>query len=214
LFSCGERSLHDMTHPRLLPLVFACFAIIAASLLAGCGDSSAADAAPGKALADGCAGCHGENGISQTEATPSLAGEPDLYIQWQLVFFRGGNRKSEVMGPIAEALNNDEIRNLGAYYASLPPPKGEPAMPSDAEAQVGAKLAAGHHCGSCHGDDYAGSGPAARLAGQREDVLIKALRDYKSGARVAPGVASMADVVYDLSDERMQALAHYMSTLL
>ena len=202
-----------MTRPRLLPLVFVCSAIIATGLLASRDDAPAADAAPGKALAEGCAGCHGENGISQTEATPSLAGEPDLYIQWQLVFFRGGNRKSGVMGPIAEALNNDEIRNLGAYYASLPPPKGEPAPPADAEAQVGAKLAAGHHCDSCHGDDFAGSGPAARLAGQREDVLIKALRDYKSGARVAPGVASMADVVYDLSDEQMQALAHYMSTL-
>jgi cytochrome c553 len=202
-----------MTRPRLPLVAFALRAVVAGGIVAGCGNAWAVDAAPGKALAEGCAGCHGENGVSQTEATPSLAGEPDLYIQWQLVFFRGGNRKSEVMGPIAEALNNDEIRNLGAYYASLPPPKGEPAPPADAEAQVGAKLAAGHHCGSCHGDDFVGSGPAARLAGQREDVLIKALRDYKSGARVAPGVASMADVVYDLSDEQMQALVHYMSTL-
>jgi cytochrome c553 len=202
-----------MTHARLLPLVFTFSAVIAAGLVAGCGDALAADTALGKALAEGCAGCHGDNGISQTAATPSLAGQPDLFIQWQLVFFRGGNRKNEVMAPIAESLTNDEVRNLGAYYASLPAPKGEPASPSDAEAQVGAKLAAGHHCGSCHGDDFAGSGPAARLAGQREDVLVKALRDYKSGARVAPGVASMADVVYDLSDEQMQALAHSMSTL-
>jgi cytochrome c553 len=162
-------------------------------------------------LAEGCAGCHGTDGVSQTALTPSLAGEPDYFVQWQLVFFRSGQRKSEVMGPIAESLSNEDIRNIGAYYASLPPPKPEASL--DPRAQEGAKLAAQHRCKSCHGDDFAGNGPAARIAGQREDVLLKALRDYKSGARIAPGVASMADVVYDLKDTDMQALAHYMASL-
>jgi cytochrome c553 len=49
------------------------------------------------------------------------------------------------------------------------------------------------------------------LAGQREDVLIKALRDFKSGARVGSGIASMGEVVYGLNDSDMQALAHYMA---
>ena len=48
-----------------------------------------------------CAGCHGENGISTTENIPSLAGQPDQFIQWQLVFFRAGTRKNEQMQPIA-----------------------------------------------------------------------------------------------------------------
>jgi cytochrome c553 len=116
------------------------------------------------------------------------------------------------MGPIAAALNNVEIRNLGAYYASLPPPKPERASAADALAQSGARLAAQHRCQSCHADDYSGIGPAARLAGQREDVLLKALRDFKAGTRVGSGVASMADVVYQLSDTDMQALAHYIAT--
>ena len=58
----------------------------------------------------------------------------------------------------------------------------------------------------------AGFRAAARLAGQREDVLTKALHDFKSGARMGSGVASMADVVYELNDADMQALAHYMAT--
>jgi cytochrome c553 len=53
----------------------------------------------------------------------------------------------------------------------------------------------------------------ARLAGQREDVLLKALRDYKSGVRIGVGVATMADVVYPLNDHDMQALARYMAML-
>lgn len=180
--------------------------------LAGAGVSPAADVQAGKVTAEGCAGCHGEDGISQMPLTPSLAGEPDYFTQWQLVYFRSGTRKSDVMGPIAEALDDEQIRNLGAYYASLPPPKPAAAAATDALAQAGEKLAAQHRCGSCHGSDYSGNVNAARLAGQREDVLLKALRDFKSGVRVGSGVASMGDVTYGLSDADMQALAHYMAT--
>ncbi len=83
----------------------------------------AADLAAGKEKAELCTGCHGEAGISQTENIPSLAGQPDQFIQWQLVFFRAGTRKNEQMQPIVEQLNNEDIRNLGAYFASLTPPK-------------------------------------------------------------------------------------------
>ena len=182
----------------------------ALTLFAAFGRASAADVAAGKALAESCAGCHGADGISQMPLTPSLAGQSDEFVQWQLVYFRSGTRKSEVMGPIAEALTNEEIRNLGAYYASLAPPKPEAA--ADALAQTGERLARQHRCASCHADDYSGFRAAARLAGQREDVLLNALHDFKSGARIGSGVASMSDVVYELNDADMQALAHYMAT--
>ena len=202
-----------MAHARFL-----LFGLGAIALLVGCGRAAAADIAAGKALADGCAGCHGADGVSQAPVTPSLAGQPDDFIQWQLVYFRGGSRKSdvigsEVMGPIAEALSNEDIRNLGAYYSSLPPPKPEVPASSDALAVTGGRLAVRQRCRSCHGEDYSGVGPAARLSGQREDVLLKALRDFKSGARVGSGVASMADATFELNDADMQALAHYMATL-
>src|SRR6266699_451232 len=75
----------------------------------------AADADAGKNKAEACAACHGENGISQTENTPSLASQPDQFLQWQLVFFRSGARKNEVMEPIAEHLSNEDLRDLAAY---------------------------------------------------------------------------------------------------
>jgi cytochrome c553 len=40
-----------------------------------------------------CAACHGEGGISQIENTPSLAGQPDQFTQWQLVYFRARTRR-------------------------------------------------------------------------------------------------------------------------
>ena len=181
-----------------------------ASLLVAGGPAWAADVSAGRALAEGCAACHGANGVSQTELTPSLAGQSDEFVQWQLVYFRSGLRKSDVMAPIAQALSNQNIRDLGAYYASLPPP--QPAAASDALAQKGEQVALQHRCRSCHADDYNGFRAAARLSGQREDVLIKALHDFKSGKRVGSGVASMADVTYELSEADMEALAHYMAT--
>lgn len=97
---------------------------MAVAVIAGVIPARAADVAAGKQKAEICAGCHGDNGISQIENTPSLAGQLDQYIQWQLVYFRAGSRRNEQMQPIVEQLTNEDIRNLGAYFASLTPPKG------------------------------------------------------------------------------------------
>ncbi|UGV24417.1 cytochrome c4 [Rhodopseudomonas boonkerdii] len=174
--------------------------------------ASAADIAAGKEKAELCTGCHGENGISQMENTPSLAAQPDQFIQWQLIFFRAGTRKNEQMQPIVEQLDNNDIRNLGAYYASLQPPEKKADDDSDLSAK-GKQAAAGRRCASCHLDSYAGTKAVSRIAGQREDYLLKALRDYKSGARAGGGMAAMAEVAYSLSEEEIEALAHYLAHL-
>jgi len=174
------------------------------------GAASAADIAAGKARAEICVGCHGANGISQIGKIPSLAGQPDQFIQWQLVYFRAGSRKNAQMQPIMEDITNEDIRNLGAYFASLAPPQ-PPAQDDNADlSKKGANAAVGRRCASCHTDDFAGTKAVARLAAQREDYLLQALRDYKSGVR-AGGQAVMADVAYPLSDEEIEALAHYLA---
>jgi cytochrome c553 len=189
--------------------------VLAATLLAvtACATPArAADVAAGKEKAEMCVSCHGENGISQTENIPSLAGQPDQFIQWQLVFFRAGTRKNELMQPIVEQLNNDDIRNLGAYFSSLTPPKGPKDDDPDLS-EKGKQAAAGRRCASCHTDSYAGAKAVARIAGQREDYLVKALHDYKSSTRSGGGMAAMAEIAYPLSDEEITALAHYLAHL-
>jgi cytochrome c553 len=176
----------------------------------------------GKARAEalGCFACHGADGIATADGlaadknVPNLAGEPDLYLQFQLVFYRQGVRKNEVMNAMAQQLSDNDLRNISAYYASLPGPDGSKA-PDTApqETELGAKIAAGIHCTNCHVDHFEGVDNIARLAGQREDYVYEALRDFKSGARTATGAAGMAEVVYPLGDEEMKALAHYVSGL-
>ena len=186
--------------------------ILFASAIAMTSFAEAADVAAGKAKAEICAGCHGDNGISQTENIPSLAGQLDQFIQWQLVFFRAGARKNEQMQPIVEQLSNEDIRNLGAYFAQLAPFKGgkddNPEL-----SEKGKQAAAGRRCASCHTDTFVGTKAVARIAGQREEYLVKALHDYKSGARSGGAQAAMADVAYPLSDEEITALAHYLAHL-
>jgi len=180
------------------------------------------DAKAGKAKAEeaGCIGCHGTDGIATANGlaidkhVPNLAGEPDLYIQFQLVFFRKGVRKNDLMSPMAAQLSDDDIRNLAAFYASLPPNK-TPVAPDTApdETKYGEKAVQGLHCNNCHGEHLEGMENMGRLAGQREDYLYKALSDFKSGARVGTGPEGMSDVVYSLGDPEMKALAHYLSRL-
>jgi len=192
---------------RTTSIAILCAAMICAT------SAGAADVAAGKEKAELCVGCHGEGGISQMENIPSLAAQPDQFIQWQLVFFRAGTRKNEQMQPIVEQLNNDDIRNLGAYFASLAPPKNPKADDNPNLSQKGAQAAGGRRCASCHTDSYAGTKAVARIAGQREEYLVKALHDYKSGVRAGGGMAAMADVAYPLSEEEIEALAHYLAHL-
>ena len=186
---------------------------MALAALMCCSSLAAADIAAGKAKAELCVGCHGDNGISQTENIPSLAGQLDQFIQWQLVFFRAGTRKNPQMQPIVEQLNNDDIRNLGAYFAQLAPPKASKPDDNPDLSKKGAQAAVGRRCASCHTDNFAGTKAVARIAGQREEYLIKALHDYKSGVRSGGGMAAMADVAYPLSEEEIEALAHYLAHL-
>ena len=175
--------------------------------------ADAADIAAGKEKAELCAACHGETGISQTENIPSLAGQQDQFIQWQLVFFRSGARKNEQMQPIVEQIDNNDVRNLGAYFASLTPFKASTPDDNPDLSKKGAQAAVGRRCASCHTDTFAGTKAVARIAGQREEYLTKALHDYKSGARSGGAGAAMSDVAYPLSDEEIAALSHYLAHL-
>ena len=84
------------------------------------------------------------------------------------MFFRAGTRKNEQTQPIVEQLNNEDIRNLGAYYASLPPPKTPKPDDNPDLSSKGAQAAVGWRCASCHMDTFAGTKAVARVANVQE----------------------------------------------
>ncbi len=159
-----------------------------------------------------CSACHGPSGVSQLEGVPNLAGEPDFFTEYQLLYFRGETRKNEQMTPAAQGLVDDDIRNLGAYFAALtgPPPSTDPD-PDPALTQEGARLVKERHCAQCHLDSFVGQGEIPRLAGQRQEVIVKALHDYQHGSRRGRGNVIMPEIAYSLTEDDIKALAHFMS---
>ncbi len=159
-----------------------------------------------------CAACHGEDGVSKMDGVPSLAGEPDFFTEYQLLYFRGETRKNEQMMAVARDMTDDDIRDLGAYYASLPgPPAPTDLDPDPALTKEGAALVKDRHCAQCHLNTFIGQGEIGRLAGQREEVIVNALHDYQHGARRGRGNVIMPEIAYSLNDDDIKALAHYMS---
>ena len=156
-----------------------------------------------------CGACHGMDGISSNAITPSLAGQPVLYTQTQLFLFREGQRVNETMQAMTRGMSDEMLTSVAEHYAKLAPVSASSKPDAGADTR-GREIAASHKCGTCHLPDYAGRDQMPRLAGQREDYLLKALRDYKTGARSGDG-AQMAEVVYGLTDDDLKAVAHHIA---
>ena len=158
-----------------------------------------------------CAACHGEGGNSVIPGTPSLAGQPSIFLENQLVLLREGMREVPQMTAAVQGLKDAEIQAIARYYASQKPaaPQGKP---DPALMKQGAALAKKLHCGSCHEADYRGREQMPRLAAQREEYLVAAMNDFRNYTRKG-GDTVMAAALYGVSDADVKALAHYLSRL-
>jgi cytochrome c553 len=183
------------------------FASVVATLS---GARPAAGQAPESRLAL-CLACHGGRGQSEIALTPSLGGQPSFYVVAQLFLFREGRRDNPVMTEAARGLKDAELQFLADAIAQLPPPSPPAGTPAVARLARGRALAAQRHCEGCHGADFAGHDNVPRVAHQREDYLLKALRDYRSGRRIGYGNAVMTEAVAGLADEDLAALAHMLA---
>jgi cytochrome c553 len=157
-----------------------------------------------------CLSCHGENGQSQNPEVPSLGGQPEYYVTIQLVMFRDKLRAVDIMNQVMTDASDDAVRELASFVSRLPPP--EPVLDTSDSARMerAKELARQNHCGVCHKPDFSGGQNVPRLAGQREDYLVKALRGYKDNSRRGYD-ASMADVIEPLTDEQMLDMAYYLA---
>jgi cytochrome c553 len=161
---------------------------------------------------DPCLACHGAEGRSENAEVPSLGAQPSTYTLIQLFMFRERLRLSEPMNAMAKELSDDDLQSMAGSIAALPPP--EPlADPGDAARLKQARaLIEQNHCNICHRADFSGQDNVPRLADQREDYLLKTMRDYKSGARHGYD-ATMAEVLQPTSDAQLVDFAYYLSHL-
>lgn len=187
------------------------FILVAAIATAGfAAGASAQDAAKGAAdKAQICAGCHGENGIPVDNNTPVIWGQHAGYIYLQLRDFKSGARKSDIMGPIAQGLERDDMLALGELFEQRKWPNlGQPAAPKDVIATA-ARANNSIGCTGCHQSEYQGDSTQPRLAGQRREYLERTMTEFRSGARGNnPG---MTDLMKAASPADIAAMAQYLA---
>jgi cytochrome c553 len=119
-------------------------------------------------------------------------------------------RKVEIMNDLAKDMTDDDLRKFSDYFAKLAPPTATGDAPDPAIAARAQAAVVKHHCASCHNPDFSGREQMPRLAAQREDYLLKALRDYKAATR--PGYdATMDEVIRPVTEADIVDLAHYLS---
>jgi cytochrome c553 len=158
-----------------------------------------------------CAGCHGEDGKPIDKTIPTIWGQREGYIYIQLRDFKRGDRKSDIMQPIASAFERDDMFAIAAYFAKKPwPDLGQPRAPKDvSERALKANGSVG--CTGCHLDHFQGDGTVPRLAGMARDYLEKTMADFRTRARGNnPG---MTDLMLATSPDDLTALAEYLSGL-
>ena len=158
-----------------------------------------------------CAACHGADGNAQLPGAPSLASQPKIFIENQLVMIREGMRNIPMMQGMLDSVTDDEISAMAIHYAKLPVKK----PPVDRQAALyalGEKKSSDMRCGTCHLPNYVGREQMPRLAGQREDYLLHSMRQFKSNQAVGRDTI-MAASLYGVGDEDLKAIAHFLSRL-
>ncbi|MBL0011906.1 MAG: cytochrome c4 [Nitrosomonas sp.] len=207
-------------------VILATFAMVA-PLAAETDDN--VDAAPATVteIASGvCAGCHNADGNSVIPMNPILAGQHAEYITKQLLDFKAtesepAKRNSPVMSSMVAALSQDDMKNLGEYYAKQ---KANPSqVATDADEKLIAKGKILYHggnledgipaCAGCHGPKGSGIPPHyPAVAGQHAEYTLTQLQLFDKKERTNDK-AVMRNVLSRMNGQEMRAVSAYISTL-
>ncbi|HET7841955.1 MAG TPA: c-type cytochrome [Terriglobia bacterium] len=160
---------------------------------------------------EACAGCHGEDGKPVDKTIPVIWGQQTGYIYIQLRDFKRGDRKSEIMQPIAASFEKEDMLAIAEYFSKKPwPDLGQPRASKDiSQRALNAEHSVG--CTGCHLDRFQGDGTVPRLAGQSREYLTKTIADFRTRARGNnPG---MTDLMLATPPGDLVALSEYLAGL-
>ena len=169
--------------------------------------------AAGKAAAEPCAKCHGENGISHKAGVPSLIRLHPKYLVETMQSFKSGDRpideKNQDMKKALDALSDDDLQHIALYYALQTENLTRAQTPNGGGAPAAKEALSA--CVKCHGEDGIGdSAITPSLAGQDLAYMVNALRAYKDGTRDDDTMTPRAK---KLDDVAMMSLSAYYAGL-
>ena len=158
-----------------------------------------------------CGACLGPDGNSSMAGSPSLAGQPKIFLENNLIMIREGIRDIPVMKGQLDGLSDPQIIALAKFY-SAQTLKPTPGKRDEALYERGQLLSKQALCGTCHLPDYVGREQMPRLAGQREDYLLHTMRQFRSNQATGRDTI-MAASLYGMNDDDLRAIAQYLSQL-
>lgn len=177
------------------------------------------DVQAGHKKAEMCIGCHGipgyQNSFPEIHKVPKISGQSDKYIVAALNAYKKGDRKHPTMRGIAGSLSDQDMADLGAYYASQAD-KAAPEAPRTASTAAAALIEKGA-CASCHGANF--SKPIdpsyPKIGGQHADYLFVALKSYtvEGNNMVGRSNGIMAGIAKQYTPAEMREIAKYLSTV-
>lgn len=187
------------------------------------------DANAGKEKAAVCSACHGANGISPASMFPNLAGQRAEYLYWQLVEFKREARPESPMTSQVANLDDAALRDLAAWFASLPAASPASTAAHSADSERGGVLYRDGDpskgippCQGCHGANGDGHAWAASnasyrtypmLRGQHADYVAQRLKDFRDGKHVSSSSDRvMAPVARTLDDEAIKSVAAWIES--
>jgi cytochrome c553 len=148
--------------------------------------------------------------MTQSNA-PNLAGQYADVIVKQLMDYKQGDRASSIMQSLAAAASEAQIRDLAAYYASLPKPRNTPITDMDtvpALVKTGDPIRNVAPCAACHGGIDRKMG-APWLEGMPKDYLVQQLAAFASGERRNDSHRQMRNVTASMTQKEMAEVADF-----
>lgn len=206
---------------KLLTTAFA-LAVTSVTAIPALAQGVTGDAKAGEAKISLCIGCHGIKGYQasfpEVYKVPKISGQSGKYIVSALNAYKKGERKHPTMRSIADAMTEQDMADVAAYYEVHGKVEGEtlPAKPPEAPAKV-AELIKKGACVSCHGDNFAKPIDPSypKIAGQHADYLFVALKSYKveNNANVGRANGIMGGIAKQYSNAELKAIANYIGGL-
>ncbi|HET8726380.1 MAG TPA: c-type cytochrome [Alphaproteobacteria bacterium] len=171
----------------------------------------------------GCFQCHGLKGEGDPAgAFPRLADQSVWYLYDSLKDYASGARQNAIMTPIAQALSDQQMQDVAAYYAAQedvpypPPPKVDPMalQRGAAISAIGAAERGVQACINCHGPSGVGMPPSyPYLAGQYADYMILQLNLWREGRRGGDPLGVMEVIAKQLTNEDIEAVSRYFASV-
>jgi cytochrome c553 len=157
----------------------------------------------GRAAAEHCASCHGDNGNASGAEMPTLAGQDARYFIKAMKAYKDGKRQHEQMFEAANNLSESDMADLAAFYAAQEPVRRNVRTPLTTAEWI-------DRCERCHGIDGNSTDPRfPMLAGQDRTYLASALQAYVDSTRSNTTMHAMSA---PLSVADIESIVEYYAT--